>query len=106
MSGPPAAIVPDDEEAERRRDIRGHDSRVKREPLRGLPCAQLGTCQTEYQQRRRKKVRNTWVARAAFLRSDHVFDRFWHHAFGILDGAGETDFSQSISEDPPFPESQ
>ena len=51
-----------------------------------------------------KKLRNTswwdtvkrWVANTAFLRNDHVFDRFWHHAFGILDGAGETDFSQYL----------
>ena len=35
MSDPPATIVPDDEEAERRRDIHGHDWRVKRELLRG-----------------------------------------------------------------------
>ena len=62
MSGPPAAIVPDDEEPERRCDIHGHDWRVKRELLRGRNVRQV--IMEEWGERKRQivqKTRHTYV---------------------------------------------
>ena len=33
-----------------------------------------------------------WVSKSAFMRNDHVFDRYWHHCFQLLEKAGESDF--------------
>ena len=33
-----------------------------------------------------------WVSKSAFMRNNHVFDRYWHHCFQLLEDAGEADF--------------
>ncbi|CAE7338928.1 unnamed protein product [Symbiodinium sp. CCMP2592] len=33
-----------------------------------------------------------WVSKSAFMRNDHVFDRYWDHCFQLLEDAGESDF--------------
>ena len=33
-----------------------------------------------------------WVSKSAFMRNNHVFDRYWHHCFQLLENVGEADF--------------
>ncbi|CAE6943910.1 unnamed protein product, partial [Symbiodinium sp. CCMP2592] len=40
-----------------------------------------------------------WVSFSAFLRSDSLFDRFWHHAFPILRQQDEEMFEQYLASD-------